>query len=194
MASFNNNISRIEVIVEGLKDLADEMVFVGGACVQFYVPNPDNHDCRPTKDIDCVIQIASYLKFNQFSEKMRSLGFTHDTSTNAPIIRWLYKNIKVDTIPEEGSAGITGFEDIPWFKEGRMYAEERGVAHLLFQFFFRSNIYKFDIIKKFYSLRVTKIIITIFPNSYHTKSLIDITKLLRIFIIESIIISFYMTF
>jgi hypothetical protein len=125
MASFDNNISRIEVIVEGLRDLADEMVFVGGACVQFYVPNPENHDCRPTKDVDCVIQIANYLKFNQFSEKMRSLSFTHDTSTNAPIIRWLYKNIKVNTIPEEGSAGITGFEDSPWFKEGRMYAEER---------------------------------------------------------------------
>ena len=120
MSSYKDNIDRIQVIAAGLKELARESIFIGGACVQFYVLNPKLRDFRPTRDIDCIVKIGSYSEFNRFSGRLRELGFTHDTSENAPIVRWIFKDILVDTIPDEST--IAGFRKIPWFKEGRTHA------------------------------------------------------------------------
>jgi predicted nucleotidyltransferase len=123
MAVFEDNLKRLEVIAEGLGHLAGDSIFIGGACTQFYVENAILHDFRPTYDIDCIIKVYSYKEFYVFSEELRKLGFAHDTSEGAPIVRWIYKGILVDTIPDESS--VVGYKNIEWFKEGREHAEER---------------------------------------------------------------------
>lgn len=123
MASYKDNINRIEIIAEGFKELISDTIFIGGACIQFYVVNPKLRDYRPTKDIDCIVKIYSYFEFAKLSDRLRQLKFKNDTSENAPIVRWVFNGVYVDTIPEESS--IVGYRDIKWFKEGRKYAIEK---------------------------------------------------------------------
>ena len=125
MAGYKNNIDRLEIIASGLKKFNEQSIFIGGACTQFYVTNPELRDYRPTRDIDCFIKISSYTQYAHLSERLRELGFSHDTSENAPIIRWIFKAIPVDIIPEESA--IVGFREIPWLKEGRSYAIKKGL-------------------------------------------------------------------
>lgn len=113
----------METIAQGLKGLAGESIFIGGACAQFYVKNPDLHDFRPTRDIDCIVKVHTYREFAACSDSLRSLGFTNDTTPGAPIVRWIFKGIPVDIIPDRSS--VVGFRDIVWFSEGRKYKEER---------------------------------------------------------------------
>ena len=117
MTVYKNNIDRIEIISNALKDLNDEVIFIGGSCIQFYVENPEIINFRPTVDIDFTIKVYTYPDFNKFNKDLSSLGFVNDTSKDAPIIRWKFKDIKVDIIPDKAS--IVGFRDIEWFKEGR---------------------------------------------------------------------------
>jgi hypothetical protein len=123
MASSEDNLKRLEVIADGLGHLAGDPIFIGGACTQFYVEDPSLHDFRPTNDIDCIVKVYSYKEFNVYSEELRKLGFAHDTSEGAPIVRWIYKGILVDILPDECS--VVGYRDIEWFREGREHAEER---------------------------------------------------------------------
>jgi predicted nucleotidyltransferase len=134
MANSDDNLKRLEVIAEGLGHLAGDSIFIGGACTQFYVADPSLHDFRPTNDIDCIVKVHSYKEFDVYSEKLRKLGFAHDTSEGAPIVRWIYKGILIDIIPDESS--VVGFRNIEWFREGREHAEERKlpsgkVVHIL---------------------------------------------------------------
>jgi len=75
-----------------------DSIFIGGACTQFYVEDPSLHDFRPTNDIDCIVKVYSYKEFDVCSEELRKLGFAHDTSEGAPIVRWIYKGILVDIL------------------------------------------------------------------------------------------------
>jgi predicted nucleotidyltransferase len=123
MTGFEDNLKRLEVVAEGLGHLAGDSIFIGGACTQFYVEYPSIHDFRPTNDIDCIVKVYSYKEFDVYSEELRKLGFAHDTSKGAPIVRWIYKGILVDIIPDESS--VVGYRNIEWFREGRDHAEER---------------------------------------------------------------------
>ncbi len=123
MPNMSENLERLEVIVVGLKEMAKDAIFIGGACTQFYVENPDLTDIRPTKDVDCIVQISTPVEFARFSEKLRLLGFSNDMSENAPMVRWKFKGVIVDTIPD--NCAIMGYRDIPWFREGRKHALEK---------------------------------------------------------------------
>jgi predicted nucleotidyltransferase len=123
MAGFEDNLKRLEVIAEGLGHLTWDSIFIGGACTQFYVEDPSLHDFRPTNDIDCIVKVYSYKEFDVCSEELRKLGFAHDTSEGAPIVRWIYKGILVDILPDKCS--VVGYRNIEWFREGREHAEER---------------------------------------------------------------------
>jgi len=109
------NISMLQIVAKGLGKLKDEMVFVGGAITDLYVNNPANSDIRPTMDVDCVIELSSRLEFAKLENKLRSKGFTNDTSFDAPICRWIYKDIKVDIMPTDEK--ILGFSN-KWYIEG----------------------------------------------------------------------------
>ena len=83
----------LQTVANGLGELGDEMVFVGGAVAELYADNPAASEIRPTIDVDCVIEISSRLQFARMEENLRVRGFTNDTSKGAPICRWIYKDI-----------------------------------------------------------------------------------------------------
>lgn len=121
MATYRDNIDRIEIVAEGLNGHLEDVIFIGGACIQFYVDNPELNDYRPTKDIDYLIEIYTYSDYSKYEKMLRSLEFRDDSSEGAPICRKVYKNILVDVIPDDPM--IIGFSNIPWFNEGRELAK-----------------------------------------------------------------------
>lgn len=46
-------------VAEALKDVKDQMVFVGGAVVSLYTDDPAADEIRPTQDIDMALNIVN---------------------------------------------------------------------------------------------------------------------------------------
>jgi hypothetical protein len=111
----NTNIIMLQIVANGLGELKDEMVFVGGSVAELYADNPAASEIRPSLDVDCVIEIGSRLQFARLEENLRARGFINDTSEGAPICRWIYKDIKVDVMPTDSD--VLGFSN-RWYGEG----------------------------------------------------------------------------
>ena len=105
----------LQVVVKGLEELKDEVVFVGGVIAQLYATDPAAAEIRPTKDVDCVIELRSRSDFYLLEARLREKKFANDISKGAPICRWIYKGIKVDVMPTNEK--ILGFSNI-WYSEG----------------------------------------------------------------------------
>lgn len=112
---FSTNIEMLQTVANGLGELKHEVVFVGGVVAELYADNPAASDIRPTKDVDCVIELKSRMEHASLEENLRTKGFAHDTSEDAPICRMIYKGIKVDVMPTDEE--ILGFSN-KWHEEG----------------------------------------------------------------------------
>lgn len=51
----SDNIDMLQTVADGLEELKDEIVFVGGAVAELYADDPASSDIRPTQDVDCTI-------------------------------------------------------------------------------------------------------------------------------------------
>ena len=110
-----NNIDMLQTVADGLEELKDEIVFVGGAVAELYADDPASSDIRPTQDVDCTIELSSYKEHTELEEDLRTKGFANDTSQGAPICRWIYQDIKVDVMPTDEN--ILGFNN-QWYPGG----------------------------------------------------------------------------
>lgn len=111
----STNITMLQIVADGLEELKDEMVFVGGSIAELYANDPAASDIRPTLDVDCVNELSSRMAHAKLEENLRKKGFANDTSKDAPICRWIYKEIKVDVMPDDEK--ILGFSN-KWYHEG----------------------------------------------------------------------------
>lgn len=103
----NPNLEILWLAVEQLGDLADEMVFVGGCATGLLITDTAAPVIRVTRDVDAIVQVVSRADYYRLSEKLRSRGFSEDTSDGAPICRWIGKNVILDVLPTD--AKILGF-------------------------------------------------------------------------------------
>lgn len=111
----DDNMTMLQTVVKGLEELKKDVVFIGGAVAQLYATDPAATDIRPTKDVDCVIELSTRLKYYQLEDQLRKKGFANDMSAGAPICRWIFKNIKVDVMPTDEN--ILGYSNI-WYVDG----------------------------------------------------------------------------
>ncbi len=113
----NNKIINIATVAEialALKELKDEMIFVGGAVVSLYADNDAVEEVRQTDDVDVTINLVNYASWVQMQERLATLGFSPDPEGHA-ICSYLYKGISVDIMPsEDGPIGTAN----KWFKIG----------------------------------------------------------------------------
>lgn len=110
-----SNLDMLQIIVSGLADLKEQVVFVGGAVAELYVQDNGASPVRPTLDIDLIVNIVSKPDFTNMEKQLRKLGFSHDFSEGAPICRWLYQGIKVDVMPTD--IKVLGFSN-SWYQMG----------------------------------------------------------------------------
>ena len=120
-----SNLKRLQKVASGLGDLNECVVYVGGAVAELYVSDPAATDIRPTMDVDCVVELASYKGFNELSELLRKKGFQNDQTSGAPICRWIYQGETVDIMPDDED--IIGFSN-KWYHPAIANKEPRTLS------------------------------------------------------------------
>lgn len=110
--SHRENITRIKAVYNALEELANEVVFTGGATVSLYAERPVD-ETRPTEDVDILIELAHYKGYAAIEEKLRRKGFVNDQESGI-ICRYIINGITVDVMPT--SENILGFSN-QWYSE-----------------------------------------------------------------------------
>jgi len=82
-------------------------------------------EVRPTYDADAIAEITSYAAYVDFSERLRKLGFTEDTTEGAPICRWRQKQTILDLLPLDER--ILGFSN-RWYKSAMEFAQDHQIG------------------------------------------------------------------
>ncbi len=114
------NLERLQDIAEGMDDLNERVVYVGGSVAQLYVNDEAAEEARPTRDVDCVVGLMSYKEYEEFNAFLRKKKFAEDRSEGAPICRWLYKGGEIDIMPtDEKYLGFTN----KWYQPGIEHKE-----------------------------------------------------------------------
>lgn len=118
---FSRNIEMLAIVAEGLKELKDEVVFVGGATIDLFITDPAATGTRETDDVDCVIELAGRINYHALEERLRSLGFRNPMTDETPILcRWKFRGLTVDVMPTDAS--VLGFGN-RWYSDGIAHAE-----------------------------------------------------------------------
>lgn len=109
--SHTQNIARIKIVYDALGEIAEEVVFVGGATVSLYADRP-SVETRPTDDVDIMVEVAGYGEYTALEERLRKKGFSND-QTSGVICRYQINGIIVDVMPTDQQ--ILGFSN-RWYK------------------------------------------------------------------------------
>lgn len=88
-------------VAMALGELRHQVTFVGGSAVGFLITNTAFLNVRPTDDVDVVVEVASYGRYQDLLESLRKLGFVHDME--GPLCRLVINGIKVDVMPTDES-------------------------------------------------------------------------------------------
>jgi predicted nucleotidyltransferase len=107
------NIDKMVTVALALSPILDRVVFIGGAVAGLLITDKVIGDVRVTKDVDIIIEVASFAGFAAIEEQLRTLGFRNDLSEGAPTCRYLIHDIPVDVLAPDGSQ---------WGFETRWYA------------------------------------------------------------------------
>lgn len=106
------NKEMLKLAVAQLGDLADELVFVGGSTTGLFITDEASADVRPSKDVDAIVEAATYAKYVEFEQRLERAKFRRDISEDAPICRWIKGDTVFDILPIEGH--ILGFDN-SWY-------------------------------------------------------------------------------
>lgn len=120
--SDNQNLTRIKVVHNALEDLADKVVFVGGATLSLYRDRPAE-EARPTDDVDIIIELIKYEDYANIEEQLRKKGFTNDVESGV-ICRYIVQGIVVDVMPT--NEDILGFAN-RWYVDGFEHSMEHDI-------------------------------------------------------------------
>ncbi|MFN2323756.1 MAG: nucleotidyl transferase AbiEii/AbiGii toxin family protein [Trueperaceae bacterium] len=89
----------------------DPIVFVGGAIVTLLLADPGALAPRATRDVDVVVDVATYAAFARFETQLRTAG--HNPDRDGPTGRWLIDGVPVDVTPVDAS--VLGFTN-RWYR------------------------------------------------------------------------------
>ena len=98
---------------------------MGGAVTGLPITDTGAADPRATIDIDAIAEIASYAEYAQFGDRLRALGFTEDTTEDAPVCRWVLQSVILDVMPLDEN--ILGFSN-RWYRAAMTTAETHRIA------------------------------------------------------------------
>ncbi len=83
MTSESRNPPRLLAVAHALRQLRDQVVFVGGATVNLYItaatstPEPCTSD-----DVDCLVEFAPLRAFHRLEKELRVLGFVNEAQAS----------------------------------------------------------------------------------------------------------------
>lgn len=82
------SVQRLKRVAQALGEIAEQVVFIGGAIAPLLQLDPPFTEARPTKDIDGVVASTKYADLGRMSEALRGRGFTQSPHDSAHIHRW----------------------------------------------------------------------------------------------------------
>jgi hypothetical protein len=95
----NPNLEQLIATAALLRPILGELVFVGGAVTSLLVTDEGAGLPRTTLDVDAIAEISSYAEYTAFGERLGALGFSEDTSEDAPLCRWVHSGTILDVMP-----------------------------------------------------------------------------------------------
>lgn len=119
-------VERVIEAAELLGDLAEEVVFTGGAAVGLLITDPAVPAVRPTLDIDVIAEVATLAEYYRLQERLRAKGFT-ESMEDKVICRWRHGSIILDVMPTDEK--ILGFAN-RWYIEAVRQAKGDIQAYL----------------------------------------------------------------
>ena len=100
MAAFNNpNLAILELVARALGPVCDDVIFVGGCATGLLLTQERPDRIRITEDVDIVAQALTAHDYHAIEKRVRAQGFNNDMRPDAPICRWIYKNVTLDLMP-----------------------------------------------------------------------------------------------
>lgn len=119
------NFEIVASVASSLKELVDEVVFVGGSSAAFLITDEDIVTVRPTLDVDVIVEVMSLPDYFRFEKRLKALGFKPDP--DGPRCRFVIGIILVDVMPD--NAEILGFSN-RWYKTAIETAEIHALGDL----------------------------------------------------------------
>lgn len=95
----NPNLAILELVAHALGPVCDEVVFVGGCATSLLLTQARPDRIRITEDVDVVAQALTVHDYHAIESRVRAQGFSNDMRPDAPICRWVYKNVTLDLMP-----------------------------------------------------------------------------------------------
>lgn len=114
----------LEFVARKLGNLNDEVIYLGGCSTALFITDPLSLDVRPTKDVDCIVDIVSLPKYYQFGKKLEKQGFKQSINDQV-ICRWYYDDVILDVMPTDEDILKFGNR---WYKEAIAYPVEHQLA------------------------------------------------------------------
>ena len=100
MAAFNDpNLAILELVAHALGPVCENVIFVGGCATGLLLTQERPDRIRITEDVDIVAQALTVHDYHAIEKQVRAQGFSNDLRPNAPICRWVYKNVTLDLMP-----------------------------------------------------------------------------------------------
>lgn len=100
MAAFNDpNLAILELVAQALGPVCEHVIFVGGCATGLLLTQERPDRIRVTEDVDIVAQALTAHDYHAIEKRVRAQGFSNDTRPDAPICRWVYKNVTLDLMP-----------------------------------------------------------------------------------------------
>lgn len=120
------NLEILKIVAQELATLADEFVYLGGSTISLFVTEPEVISIRETYDVDCAVEVSHREEYEQFSKKLRKLGFSEDINSGV-LCRFRKNEIILDVMPTDEK--ILGFSNI-WYKDGVKYSIKRNLSDI----------------------------------------------------------------
>jgi hypothetical protein len=109
----NDQIVMLERVADKLAPFDHIFVYTGGITIGLHLDPVSADDVRPTKDVDCVVEVNSLLGYYALGDQLRQLGLREDQG--GPLCRWNYDDLIIDIMPTEPT--ILGFTN-SWYGDG----------------------------------------------------------------------------
>lgn len=95
----NPNLAILELVAQALGPVCQDVVFVGGCATGLLLTQERPDRIRITEDVDIVAQALTPQDYHAIEQRVRAQGFVNDMRPDAPVCRWVYKNVTLDLMP-----------------------------------------------------------------------------------------------
>ena len=114
MKQISANRALLITVASQLGELLEQLAFVGGCTTELFITDGVSRAPRPTRDVDAIVHVSTFLEYQSLSQALRDKGFSEDATMGAPLCRWRFQDVILDVMPtNEAILGFTNRWYVP---------------------------------------------------------------------------------